>query len=124
MKLYYCPICKNLIVMVNDSGINPHCCGKAMVELHANTTEAAVEKHIPAVKVNDNVVEVVVGDVIHPMVTEHFIDFVVLETNKGHQLHRLQVNETPATTFKLADDEKPVAVYAYCNLHGLWKKEL
>jgi superoxide reductase len=124
MKIYYCPICKNLTVMVNDSGVNPVCCGKPMVALTANTTDAAVEKHVPAVNVNGDIVEVVVGDVIHPMLPEHHIDFVILETNKGKHIHHLDKAGEPKTKFKLADGETPIAVYEYCNLHGLWKKEL
>lgn len=121
MKLYICPICKNLIVMVNDSGVNPSCCNKPMVELHANTVDAAHEKHVPVVTLENNKVKVEVGSVIHPMSEEHYIDFIILETNKGYQVHKLNKNETPKTTFEVAEDEKPIAVYEYCNLHGLWK---
>lgn len=124
MKLYFCPICKNLSLMVNDSGVTPSCCGQPMKELKANTTDAAFEKHVPVVNVKDDIVEVAVGSVMHPMLIEHYIDFIILETNKGKHVHHLPKDKEPKTKFKLAKGEEPIAVYEYCNLHGLWKKEL
>ena len=122
-KFYICPHCGNLIEMVHDAGVKPHCCGQKMDELVPNSIEASGEKHIPAVSVNENVVEVNVGSVNHPMVEEHWIEWVHLVSEKGSQRKYLNPGEAPNVRFRLEDD-KPVAVYAYCNLHGLWKKEL
>lgn len=95
-----------------------------MKELVANTTDAATEKHVPVVKVDGNKVAVEVGSTLHPMTPEHLIEWIVLETDKGYTVHHLTADDEPKTAFVLADDEKAVAVYEYCNLHGLWKKEL
>jgi superoxide reductase len=124
MKFYFCPICKNLVVTINDSGVNPSCCGQPMKELVANTVDAAFEKHVPHVVLEGRNVEVEVGSVPHPMTEEHYIDFVVLETNLGFYTHHLDKTKAAKTTFHLLADEKPLAVYEYCNLHGLWKTNL
>ena len=104
------------LVLNNDARVN-------LEELKANSKDAAVEKHVPAVSYKDNKVEVVVGDVIHPMLDEHFIQEIVLETNHSTHIRHLKPGEEPKATFVLAEGEKPVAVYEYCNLHGLWVKE-
>jgi len=122
-KFYICERCGNIVEMVNDSGVNPFCCGQKMNELVPNTVEASGEKHIPAVTVNENIVEVNVGSVDHPMIDVHWIEWVQLVTENGIQRKVLNPGEAPHVTFVL-NGEKPVAVYAYCNLHGLWKTEL
>ena len=122
-KFYVCPHCGNIVEMVHDAGVNPVCCGQKMNELVPNTVEASGEKHIPAVKVEGGIVEVNVGSVDHPMVDVHWIEWVQLITDKGIQRKYLNPGEAPNVKFILGG-EKPVAVYAYCNLHGLWKTEL
>ena len=123
VKFYVCPHCGNLVEMVNDAGVKPVCCGQKMTELVPNTVEASGEKHIPAVTVGDGFVEVNVGSVDHPMVDVHWIEWVQLVTDKGSYRKTLKPGEAPKVYFLLAG-EKPLAVYAYCNLHGLWKTEL
>ncbi len=93
------------------------------VELIAGTTDAAVEKHVPVVSVDGNKVTVVVGEVPHPMTEAHLISWVYLETKKGGQFKVLTPSDEPKAVFVLEDDE-PIAAYEYCNLHGLWKKEI
>ena len=122
-RFYICEKCGNIVEMVNASGVTPHCCGQKMTLLEAGVVEASREKHIPEVFVNGNEVKVIVGSVLHPMAEEHSILWIYLETDKGGQRKDLKPGEAPEVTFALAD-EKPVAVYAYCNLHGLWKKEI
>lgn len=122
-KFYICPHCGNLVEMVHDSGVKPFCCGQKMNELLPNTVEASGEKHIPAVAVKAGAVEVNVGSVDHPMVEEHFIEWIHLVTDRGSQRRELNPGEAPNVTFLLGD-ERAVAVYAYCNLHGLWKTNL
>ncbi len=123
VKFYICPICGNLVEMVHDSGVNPVCCGKKMTELVPNTVEASGEKHIPAVTVEGSIVTVNVGSVNHPMQDAHYIEWVQLITENGSQRKVLKPGQEPNVVFQLGND-KPVAVYAYCNLHGLWKTEL
>ena len=122
-KFYVCPICGNIVEMVHDSDVNPMCCGKKMTELVPNTVEASGEKHIPVVTVKDNTVTVNVGSVNHPMQDAHYIEWVQLVTERGSQRKHLSPSEAPNVVFLLSGD-KPLAVYAYCNLHGLWKTEL
>lgn len=122
-KFYICRHCGNIIGMVHSSGVPVVCCGQKMDALVPNTVEASGEKHIPVASVQDGVVSVAVGSVAHPMVPEHFIEWIYLETENGGQRKALTPGNAPEVKFWLGD-EKPVAVYAYCNLHGLWMSEL
>ncbi len=122
-KFYICEHCGNLIGMIHDAGVPMMCCGKKMAKLEPGVVEASHEKHIPVVKVDGNIVNVEVGSVEHPMIEAHSILWVYLQTDKGGQRKNLEVGQAPAVSFALAD-EKPVAVYAYCNLHGLWKADI
>ena len=122
-KFYICRHCGNLIGMVHNAGVPMMCCGQKMDALEPNTTQASGEKHIPYVTVEDGAINVNVGSVTHPMLPEHYIEWVYLETEKGGQRRAFAPGDDPNVTFVLTDD-KAKAVYAYCNLHGLWKAEL
>ena len=122
-KFFICEHCGNLVGLINESGVPMMCCGQKMTKLEPGTVEASHEKHIPVASVSENGVKVTVGSVEHPMTEEHSILWVYLETDKGGQRKSLEVGKAPVVTFAIGD-EKPVAVYAYCNLHGLWKTEL
>lgn len=122
-KFYICRHCGNLITKIHDAGVPVVCCGEKMYELEPNTVEASGEKHIPVVTVENGVVTVNVGSVDHPMAEEHFIEWVYVETERGGQRKELKPGEAPNVTFHLGND-KAVAVFAYCNIHGLWMTEL
>lgn len=120
-KFYKCVHCGNIVEMIEDKGVPILCCGEPMKEIVANSTEAATEKHIPVVTTKDNVVEVVVSSVEHPMTEEHSIQWIVVETTAKVMRHSLKPTDAPKAAFVLAPGEQVVAVYEYCNLHGLWK---
>jgi len=122
-KFFICGHCGNLLGLIEDKGVPLVCCGENMTELVPNTEEASVEKHLPAVTVSGNNITVQVGSVAHPMTEKHYIGFVYVETERGGQRKCLKIAEEPKLSFSFSED-KPVAVYAYCNLHGLWKTEL
>ncbi len=124
MKVYVCRICKKEILILKDSMPTPVCCGLDMDLLIPNTSDGAGEKHVPSVKIEGNVVTATIGEVIHPSIEAHYIEFIALETDKGVTVHYLKPGDVPQTTFTLSEGEKPIAVYELCNLHGLWKKEL
>ena len=121
MKFYRCDHCGNIVTFVHSAGVPVMCCGQKMTELKPGTTDAAVEKHVPVVSVENGKVSVQVGSVEHPMLPEHFIQWIALETNLGSQIRYLQPGQPPKAEFALAQGEEVVAVYEYCNLHGLWK---
>ena len=123
MKFYQCDHCKNIIVYAYSKGVPVVCCGEKMKELIPGTVDAAKEKHIPAVSVEGNLVKVFVGSVEHPMTEAHHIAFIVLETNRGFQKVDLASDGKPEAVFALAEGEEVVAVYEYCNLHGLWMND-
>lgn len=124
MKLYVCKHCGNIIEKVIDKGVPVICCGEKMAELEPNTSDGAFEKHVPAVTEEGSAIRVVIGSVEHPMLEEHHIEWIILETDKGIYRKNLQPGEVPKAEFILADGEKPLAAYEYCNLHGFWKKEI
>ena len=122
-RFYICEHCGNIIGLIRNAGVPMMCCGQKMTLLEPGTVEASHEKHIPVATVEGNTVRVEIGSVAHPMTEEHKIEWVYLQTDRGGQRKCLCVEGAPSVTFALAD-EKPVAVYAYCNLHGLWKADL
>jgi superoxide reductase len=122
-KFYICEHCGNIIGLIHNAGVPMMCCGQKMTQIIPGTVEASKEKHIPVAEVAGNTVKVAVGSVEHPMAEEHHISWVYLETDRGGQRKNLEVGKAPVVEFALAD-EKPIAVYAYCNLHGLWVAEL
>ena len=122
-RFYLCRHCGNLVGMIHDSGVPIVCCGEKMEALAPNTVEASGEKHLPVVTAEGNMLHVNVGSVDHPMVPEHYIQWVYVQTEHGGQRKSLQPGDAPQVTFCLGG-EKAVAVYAYCNLHGLWMTQL
>ena len=122
-KYFECKVCGNIVAMVKESGPKVMCCGQKMEKIEAGTVEASREKHIPVVTRNGNTLEVVVGSVDHPMIDVHYIEWISVQTNLGNQIKNLSPNEAPKAKFELLEDEVVEAVYAYCNLHGLWKAE-
>ena len=124
MKFYICKHCGNIVTKLTSAGVPIKCCGENMVLLEAGVTDAAVEKHVPAVTVEGNLVKVSVGSVAHPMTAEPYIPWVALETETSASVEWLQPEQAPEVVFALAEGQKPKAVYAWCNLHGLWKAEL
>ena len=109
---------------LHDAGVPLFCCGQKMELLVPGAVDAATEKHVPAVSLEGGTVHVQVGSTAHPMVEEHYIEWIALETDKGVSVRWLHAGDAPKAAFVLADGEKPVAVYAYCNLHGLWRREV
>lgn len=120
-KFYKCKHCGQIVEVIKLTGAPLVCCGDKMEELIPGTTDASLEKHVPVMTRNGNVIEVKVGSVEHPMIKEHYIEWVVLQTKKGNQRKQLHPEEKPCVRFVLEDDDEVEAVYAYCNLHGLWR---
>ena len=120
-KFLKCKHCGNIIAMVHESGVTPVCCGEKMQEMIPGTTEASVEKHVPVYRVEGNRVIVTVGSVAHPMTEEHYIEWVSLSTKLGNQRKLLTPANAPEVCFSICEGDEVEAVYAYCNLHGLWK---
>lgn len=122
-KFYFCAHCGKLIGLLEDPGVDTICCGDAMQELVPHTTDEGNEKHLPVASISDQLVTVDVGSVPHPMLEKHFIQWIYLQTKRGGQRKALRPGEAPRAVFALYEDE-PVAVFEYCNLHGLWKTAL
>lgn len=121
MKFLRCKVCGKVVALVNDCSSCPtKCCGEAMEEMVPNTQDGAHEKHIPVVSVEGNIVTVKVGEVDHPMMDAHYIEWIALETNMGNQRKVLKPGDAPVAQFALLPGEKVVRALEYCNLHGLY----
>ena len=123
MKFYKCKHCGQMVAIVKETGVPIICCGEPMEEIIAGTTDAAVEKHVPVYEVKDNIVTVTVGSVEHPMIDVHYIEWVSLKTKQGNQRKALNPGDEPKVEFAICEGDEVEAVYAYCNLHSLWKAE-
>ena len=122
-KYYLCSHCGNVVSFVKNSGVPVMCCGEKMKEILPGTVDASVEKHLPVFMVENNKVYVMIGEVEHPMTEPHYIEWISIQTKKGSQIKYLNPGEKPVACFTLCDNDEFEAVYAYCNLHGLWKAE-
>ena len=120
-KFYICAHCGKIVALVKESGVPVMCCGAKMNEIIPGTVEASVEKHVPVWKVEGNLVTVTVGSVEHPMLPEHYIEWVSLQTKQGNQRKLLEPGQPPKVCFALCEGDEVEAVFEYCNLHGLWK---
>ncbi len=120
-RFFICPHCGNIVAMVKDSGVPVVCCGERMTELTPGTADASAEKHVPVYVVEGDTVRVTVGSVPHPMQPEHYIEWVSLQTKAGNQRKALAPGQEPKVCFRLCDGDEVEAVYAYCNLHRLWR---
>ncbi len=122
-KFLVCPTCGQIVKVEKDKNIPIVCCGNPMEELKPNTVDASEEKHLPVVNIEGDTVKVTVGSVAHPMEPEHYIEWIYLKTENGGQQKVLNPGDAPEAAFALGG-EKALAVYAYCNLHGLWMTKL
>lgn len=119
-KFYICEHCGNIVAMVKNAGVPVMCCGQKMTEMIPGTTDAAAEKHLPVYQVEGDMVKVQVGSVDHPMLAEHYIEWVSLQTKQGSQPAAAARRQAGGLLRPVRGDEVE-AVYAYCNLHSLWR---
>lgn len=122
-KFYICETCGNIVAYVKNSGVPVFCCGKKMQEIIPGTSDASTEKHVPVIVVDGNKVTVSVGSIEHPMVKEHYIEWISIETKDGNQRKVLAPEDAPMAEFMITDTDEVKAAYAYCNLHSLWKTD-
>lgn len=121
MKLFKCKKCGQIVMKVEEKPCGIFCCGEEMEEMIPNSTDASAEKHIPVYEVKDSRVYVKVGAEEHVMTPEHHIAWILLKTNRGIMLRKLDLDKGPTMVFTMCEKEEVEEVYEYCNLHGLWK---
>ena len=124
MKFYTCSNGSHVITFLKNNSAEEIQCGAEITELIPGSVDASAEKHVPVVTRSGNTVTVNIGSAAHPMLSAHFIQWVAMETNQGSQIKYLKPDTAPEVTFALAEGEEVIAVYEYCNLHGLWKTEM
>ena len=118
MKIYVCKKCGNVVLKLKDKSESLVCCGEKMEIMNPNTTDAAIEKHLPVYEIVDNNINIKVGEVEHPMTEEHYISFIILASDNDYVIKKLSTNDSPKVSVPY--DSKYNKIYAYCNLHGLW----
>ena len=123
-KFFICEHCGNIIAMVKDAGVPVMCCGQKMTEIIPGTTDAAVEKHVPVYEIRGNMVYVTVGATEHPMLPEHYIEWISLQTKSGNQRKVLQPGSEPKACFAICDGDevKPFTLTATCTASGKHKQ--
>lgn len=125
MKFYKCKTCGKIVMVTKDGAGELVCCGQPMEEIIPHTIEfEGNEKHIPVYSQMNRKVNVKIGSILHPSFDDHYIEWIMVVTNKGHHLTVLKPGEIPEAQFKLAKDEKILAIYEYCSIHSLWKLEV
>ncbi len=121
LGVYKCEVCGNTVEVLNAGAGDLVCCGQNMNYMEENTVDAAQEKHVPVAEITPEGIKVVVGSVEHPMVQEHYIEWIeLLVENKVCRIE-LQPEQKPEAFFPVKPEK--FSVRAYCNLHGLWKGE-
>ena len=121
LRFYRCETCGQIIAVVKKTGVPVMCCGKPMKEIIPGTVDASAEKHVPVFETNGRDVKVRIGSVDHPMTAEHYIEWVCLKTKQGNQRKPLHPGDKPEVCFSICEGDEVEAVYAYCNLHSLWR---
>lgn len=119
-EFYRCSVCGNIVVKLNDSGMVPWCCGRAMEKIELNTEDDVVEKHEPDWEMDGCKLKIKIGSLPHPMEDMHYIQWIFVKTDIGFHVRFLSANDDPKVCFTLCKKEKPEYIYAYCNVHGLW----
>ena len=117
---YHCEICGNMIALIKNGGGPLVCCGQPMTKLEPNTADASKEKHVPVITKGNGKIKVAVGSILHPMLPEHHIEWIALDTGKRTEIAYLEPGMEPKAVF---NDAKTGTIYEYCNLHGLWKAD-
>lgn len=120
ISFYRCKHCGNIITFLKESGAPISCCGEPMTKLEANSTDAAKEKHVPVINKLDSKVQVTIGSVLHPMQEEHYIEWIACVSDGKVEFRYLAPGAEPTAEFY---DISSGIIFAYCNLHGLWKAE-
>ncbi len=123
LRFYTCRKCGQIVTLVKDSGTPISCCGEEMEELIPGESDGSEEKHVPVIRVRGNTVTVTVGSKIHPSEDDHYIEWILLQTDKGIQSKWLKPGNYPKSDFAVMTGEKIEAAYEYCNIHKLWKNE-
>ena len=121
IKFYICKHCGKIVAKVKDSGVPIVCCGEPMSELVPGVSDGAAEKHVPVYKIEGGKVTVSIGAAAHPMVDDHFIEWVAIQTKFGNQRKALKPGDKPEVCFAMCEGDAVESVYAFCNKHGLWK---
>lgn len=120
MKFYECKTCGNIMILFEDSGVVPMCCGSTMELISPLGMDMSNEKHVPIIERDGNKVTITVSTSKHPMLNEHYIKWIILETDKGMYVRYLKPGEEPQASFTISDDEKIARAYEFCNIHSLW----
>lgn len=123
LRFYHCEVCGKVIAVLSDTNVPTICCGRTMKEYTPKKADISAEKHVPVFSTSGNNVLVQVGSTPHPMEINHSITWIGVKTNQGFEFRELKPGQRPAAVFLLRPEDRVEAVYAFCNVHGLWYSE-
>ena len=119
LQIYKCEICGNIVEVLHTGKGELVCCGEPMKLYKENTIDAALEKHVPVIEKTENGFKVKVGSVAHPMIEEHYIEWIEVIVDGIAYRKFLNPGDEPEAEFCIKADN--VTAREYCNIHGLWK---
>lgn len=123
MHFYRCPHCNNTVTFLTSSQAPLCCCGQRMMLLRPGTDPSLATQHVPIIQASGDIT-VKISTLPHPMVPEHYIEWIILHTKKGFQTQQLCPGMSPEAVFRLAPGDEVVDAYCYCNIHWLWKSDI
>jgi len=121
-QVYKCEICGNILEVVHEGAGQLVCCGQPMKLLQENAIDASNEKHVPVIEKTENGVKVKVGSIAHPMLPEHYIDWIEIILEGKIYKKFLKPGDKPQAEFCIeTETASKIEARELCNLHGLWK---
>jgi superoxide reductase len=120
LEVYKCDVCGNIVEVLHEGQGELVCCGQVMKLFKENTTDAAKEKHVPVIEKIPGGVKVKIGEVAHPMIDSHYIEWIEIVADKKAYRQFLNPGDAPEAIFMV--EASDISAREYCNLHGLWKK--
>lgn len=121
LEIYKCEVCGIIVEIIHEGGGELVCCNQPMKLMEENMVDAALEKHVPVIEKTEDGIKVKVGSVPHPMVEEHYIEWIELIADGRACRKFLNPGDEPEALFKI--EAQTITAREYCNLHGLWKSE-
>jgi superoxide reductase len=121
LEIYKCEVCGNIVEIIHEGDGELVCCDQPMKLMEENTVDAALEKHVPVIEKTEAGIKVKVGSVPHPMLEEHYIEWIELIADGRACRKFLNPGDAPEALFKI--EAQTITAREYCNLHGLWKSE-
>ena len=119
-EIYKCNVCGNIVEVLHAGVGELVCCGEPMELMKEKTEDSTVEKHVPYIeKTSDGALVKVGQNQDHPMIAEHYIEWIQIIADGASYRMFLKPGDKPQAKFEIKADK--IEAREYCNVHGLWK---